>query len=425
MRPLEADVDVPGAEPSLEAGAKSVLDTLRYRTVAEALRVAERLAQSGQHRAFCERVRQFQSELSPEAAQVLEQIEACGSGRVRSTSKGLYRVERERCKYPVCPTCGVRGRNRELPRVVELFLNGKEAFGDEAVSLMTVNMEPCLPSEVREVVSEARKDLSKLIAKASLNVRIEGEFEFAIWDEARPKGRRKARGWRGKLGEGSMTTPTLQQGQKVKPHLHAIVVHPGISRGRLSRLLGSVFKSSTGDQPVRVERITDRIGAGGRWVNGPNRVVSYFLDKSAAVKGEQRSGDILAQIAAFEAYVRLSGGQRRRPRLRIGKRVVPMRPRSPSATVATGRSGLAANNRSATASEFRTARPLTTREQMRALAARTRQSRTQPVSTSEEALTGGCRPPIASQIRAEPGPDFRSCTEKPLPVLPTVILARS
>ena len=96
-----------------------------------------------------------------------------------------------------------------------------------------------------------------------------------------------------------MTTPTLRNGQKVKPHLHAIVVHPGISRRHLSRVLGSVFKSSTGDQPVRVERITDRIGAGGRWVNGPNRVVSYFLDKSA-VKGGQRSGDVLAQIAAFE-----------------------------------------------------------------------------------------------------------------------------
>jgi hypothetical protein len=264
MRTPEADVDVPGAEPSLEAGTGSVLDALRYRTVAEALRVAERLAQSVHHRMFCDRVRQFQSELSPEAVQVLEQIESCGTGRVRSTSDGRYRVERERCRYPVCPTCGIRARDRELPRVIELFQNGKEAFGEEAVSLITVNMETCLPSEVREVVSQARGDLSKLIAKAFLKVRIEGEFEFAIWDEARPKGRRKARGWRGKLGEGSMTTPTLRNGQKVKPHLHAIVVHPGISRRHLSRVLGSVFKSSTGDQPVRVERITDRIGAGGR-----------------------------------------------------------------------------------------------------------------------------------------------------------------
>jgi hypothetical protein len=380
MTTLEAEIDVPGAEPSLEAGTGPVLDALRYRTVAEAVRVAERLAQSGQHRAFCERVRQFQSVLSAEAVQVLQLIEACGSGRVRSTSKGLYRVERERCRYPVCPTCGIKSRNRELPRVIELFQNGKEAFGEETVSLMTVNLEPCLPSEVREVVSQARVDLSKLIGKAFLNVRIEGEFEFAIWDGVARTGRRKARGWRGKLGEGSMTTPTLQSGQKVKAHFHAIVVHPGISRRRLSRVLGSVFKSSTGDQPVRVERITDRIGAGGRWVNGPNRVVNYFLDKSAAVKGEQRSGDVLAQIAAFEAYVRLGRSQRRRPRLRIGKLAVPTRPGSPSATVASSGSALTANNKPVSGSRSRLSIPPTMRDQLRALAQRTRQSRAQEIS---------------------------------------------
>jgi len=290
-------------------------------------------------------------------------------------------VERERCRYPVCPTCGIRARDRELPRVIELFQNGKEAFGEEAVSLITVNMETCLPSEVREVVSQARGDLSKLIAKAFLKVRIEGEFEFAIWDEARPKGRRKARGWRGKLGEGSMTTPTLPKGQKVKPHLHAIVVHPGISRRRLSRLLGSVFKSSTGDQPVRVERITDRIGAGGRWVNGPNRVVSYFLDKSAAVKGEQRSGDVLAQIAAFEAYVRFGGGQRRRPRLRIGKLAVPTKSKPSTATI-TSRSGSATSMELAAAVGCRTPKQPTMRDQLRALARRAKASCTQRTSSA-------------------------------------------
>jgi hypothetical protein len=179
-----------------------------------------------------------------------------------------------------------------------------------------------------------------------------------------------------------MTTPTRQQGQKVKPHLHAIVVHPGISRRRLSRLLSSVFKPSTGDQPVRVERITDRIGAGGRWVNGPNRVVSYCLDKSAAVKGEQRSGNVPAQIAAFEAYARLGRGQRRRPRLRIGKLAVPTRPRSPSATVASSRSALTANNKPVSGSRSRLLMPPTMRDQLRALAQRTRQSCAQQKSSS-------------------------------------------
>jgi hypothetical protein len=384
MRTVEADVSVSAPEHALDAGVSVVLDGLKYRTVAEGLRVAERLAQSAQHRAFCGRIRRFQSVLSPEALLVLEQIESCGSGRVRSTSDGRYRVERERCRYPVCPTCGIRGRNRELPRVIDLFLNGKEEFGDEAVSFMTVNIKPCLPSQVIEVVSEARVDLTKLIAKASLNVRIEGEFEFVSVDKAGRKGRRRTRAWGRKLGEGSKTTPTLPQGRKVKPHLHAIVVHPGISRRRLSRLLGSVFKSSTGDQPVRVERITDRVGAGGRWVNGPIRVVSYLLDKSAAVKGEQRSDDVLAQIAAFEAYVRLSGGQRRRPRLRIGKLAVPKRPR-PSMAAITRKSRSATSDKPAAAVGFRIPKLATLRDQMLALARRSRASRTQPTSTAPAA----------------------------------------
>jgi hypothetical protein len=363
MKTVEADVGVPDTEYALDAGVRAVLDGLKYQTVAEALRVASRLAQSAQHRAFCARIRQ--SGLSPKALEVLEQIESCGTGRVRSTSDGRYRVERERCRYPVCPTCGIRGRNRELPRVIDLFLNGKEAFGNEAVSFMTVTMEPCLPSEVREVVSKARVALTKLIAKASLNVRIEGEFEFAFWEGAGRKGRRRARGWSGKLGEGAKTTPSLSSRQKVKPHLHAIVVHPGISRRRLSWLLGSLFKSCTGDQPVRVERITDRVGAGGRWVNGPNRVVC-LLDKSAAVKGEQRSGDVPAQIAAFEAYVRLGGGQRRRPRLGIGKLAVPKRPEPSTAAITSEPSSAPGNSRSG-GSAFRIPKRPTMRDQMRAL----------------------------------------------------------
>lgn len=374
---VEVDVGVPPPEPTLDAGVGAVLAGLKYRTVAEALRVASRLAQSAQHRAFCARVRQFQSVLSPEAVQVLEKIEACGSGRVRSTPKSLYRVERQRCGYPVCPTCGLRGRNRELPRVIDLFLNGKEAFGGEAVSFMTVNMEPCEPSQVRDAVSRARIDLRNLLAKASLNVRIEGEFEFAFWEGGGRKGRRRVRGWKRKLGEGSKTTQAISHGRKVKPHLHAIVVHPGISRRRLSRLLGCVFKSKAEGQSVRVERITDRPGAGGRWVNGPDRVVKYFLDKSAAVKGEQRSGNVMAQLAAFEAYVRLSSGQRRRPRLRIGKLVVPDRPRPSTAAIAFSRSKSVPTNRLASALWRRTPKQPTMRDQLRALAQRTRHLRIQ------------------------------------------------
>jgi|tagenome__1003787_1003787.scaffolds.fasta_scaffold20715936_2 hypothetical protein len=383
MKTVEADVGASAPEHALDAGVSVVLDGLKYLTVAEALRVAERLAQSAQHRAFSERVRQFQSGLSPKAIQLLEQIESCGTGRVRSTSDGRYRVERERCRYPVCPTCGIRGRDREVPRVIDLFLNGKEAFGDEAVSFLTVNMEPCLPSEVREVVSNARVTLTKLIAKASLNVRIEGEFEFVFWDEVGRKGKRRPRAWDRKLGEGCMTTPPLTHGLKVKPHLHAIVVHCGLSRRSLSRLLHRVFKSRTGGQPVRVEQIADRVGAGGRWVSGPSRVVKYFLDKSAAVKGGQRSGDLLAQGAAFEAYVWLCAGQRRRPRLRIGKLAVPTRPRPSMAAINSSRSRPAPSNRLAAALGFRTPKRPTLRDQMPALSRRSRsRAPNQPLATS-------------------------------------------
>jgi|tagenome__1003787_1003787.scaffolds.fasta_scaffold20964175_6 hypothetical protein len=385
MTRSDASVGVPDAEVSGEAGVASVLDGLKYRTVAEALRVAARVAQSAQHRAFCDRVGQFQSQLSPKAIQVLEQIESCGIGRVRSTPKGLYRVERERCRHPVCPTCGIRSRNRELPRVIGLFQNGKEAFGDDAVSFVTVNMEPCSPSHVRAVVSVARVALRNIFGKGSLNVRIEGEFEFAFCDETAQKTRRRARGWSAKLGEGSKTTPPLPHNRSVKPHLHAIVVHPGISRRRLSRLLGPVFKSSTGDQAVRVEQIRDRVGAGGRWVNGPDRVVKYFLDKAAAVKGEQRSGDVLSQIVAFEAYVRLSGGQRRRPRLRLGRLAVPRTLRA-SAMAAPSSSRAATSDRPAAAAGCQIHKRLPLRDQMRALARRSREPRTQPA----------CSPPAAS-----------------------------
>ena len=86
-------------------------ELLTYETVSEALHVATRLAQSDEHGQFVIRMSQCGA-LSDAGRHVLERIARCGEGRVRSTAEGRYKVERTRCGYPVCPTCGIKARDR-------------------------------------------------------------------------------------------------------------------------------------------------------------------------------------------------------------------------------------------------------------------------------------------------------------------------
>ncbi len=331
-------------EAVLEEGHRNDLsEILTYATPQEALRVAKKVAQSKDHRTFVTRMESWGWAMSEPAQQVLARIKACGRGRVRSTRNGRYRVERERCGYPTCPTCGLKSRDRAVRDLYHQINDAKFQYGNESVSFVTINANVCSLSEVGDRVSQLRVALRNAIARKCANVTMMGEVELIHevqitvapiqvvqeinegLDTDLATGPLE-QGESGKGGEGLMTTHPGLSHLLVKPHLHLIAVHPGLKRRSLSKALGSIFKGSAA---VRVESIRDRIGAGGRWVNGPQRVAKYLSDKSAGVKGAARIGAVLAQAVAFDGYARLSGGTRRRPRVRVGRLTSPSTNRSP------------------------------------------------------------------------------------------------
>src|SRR5690242_1465544 len=89
-----------------------------------------------------------------------------------------------------------RRNGRSIPRAARLEASGRWCLGGSTPKLAYFDL-----GQLRSA-SRARVDLSRLIAKASLEVRIDGEFEFVFWDEAGRKGRRRARAWGRKLGRG-------------------------------------------------------------------------------------------------------------------------------------------------------------------------------------------------------------------------------
>ena len=217
-------------------------ELLTYETVSEALHVATRLAQSDEHGQFVIRMSQCVGALSDSGRCVLERIARCGEGHVRSTAEGRYKVERTRCGYPVCPTCGIKARDRVASKLRVLVDETKSSYGFDAVSFITVNSAPCRLNEVAIKVEQFRTSLRNIIRRRCPQVSLIGEFE--VIQESEPMSYRV--GTKGvekisKVGEGSETTHPGIEMTWIRLHLHAMAVHPGLTRQKLQRILRLVF----------------------------------------------------------------------------------------------------------------------------------------------------------------------------------------
>jgi hypothetical protein len=295
------------------------VELLTYETVREALLVADQAAQSDEHRQFVIRMSQCARVLSDSGRRVLERIARCGEGHVRSTAEGRYKVERIRCEYPMCPTCGIKARDRVASKLRWIVEETTAAYGFDSVSFITVNAAPCRLNEVANKVNQFRTSLRNIMRRRCPQVSLIGEFEVIQEIEAMScqvgiKGIEKI----SKVGEGLETTHPGIGMTWIRPHLHAMAVHPGLTRQKLRKVLRLVFSQQ---KAVRIEAIRDRVTAGGRWFNGTDRAAKYLCDKSSAVKGEQRTAiDLQKQMVAFDAYCRMTRGTRRRHGFSIGAR---------------------------------------------------------------------------------------------------------
>src|SRR5260370_25375938 len=198
-------------------------ELLTYETVSEALHVAPRLAQSDEHGQFVIRMSQCVWALSASGRRVLERIARCGEGHVRSTVEGRYKVERTRCRYPVCPTCGIKARNRVASKLRRIVDETKASYGFDAVSFITVNSAPCRLNEVAIKVDQFRTSLRNIIRRRCLQVSLIGEFE--VIQEIEPMSYRV--GTKGiekisKVGQGSETTHPGIEMTWIRRHLLAM-----------------------------------------------------------------------------------------------------------------------------------------------------------------------------------------------------------
>ena len=195
----------------------------------------------------------------------------------------------------------------------------KSSYGFDAVSFITVNYASSRLNEVAIKVNQFRTSLRNLIRRRCPQVSLIGEFE--VIQESEPmsyrvgiKGAEKI----SKVGEEPDTTHPGIEMTWIRLHLHAMAVHPGLTRDKLAKILRLVFGQH---KAVRIDAIRDRVTAGGRWFNGTDRAAKYLCDKSSAVKGEQRTAiDVRAQMVAFDAYCRVTRGTRRRHGFSIGAR---------------------------------------------------------------------------------------------------------
>jgi hypothetical protein len=195
-------------------------ELLTYETVSEALHVATRLAQSDEHGQFVIRMSQCVWALFDAGRLVLGRIARCGEGHVRSTVESRYKVERTRCEYPVCPTCGIKARDRVASRLRVLVDESKAAHGHDAVSFITVNSTPCRLNEVAIKVDQFRTSLRNIVRRRCPQVSLIGEFE--VVQEIEPmfyrvgtKGIEKI----SKVGEGLETTHQSTKTVWIRLHL--------------------------------------------------------------------------------------------------------------------------------------------------------------------------------------------------------------
>jgi hypothetical protein len=217
------------------------VELLTYQGVREALLVAGQAAQSDEHRQFVIRMSQRVCELSDSGRRVLDRIARCGEGHVRSTAEGRHKVERTRCGYPVCPTCGIKARDRVAGKLRRIVEETTAAYGFDSVSFITVNAAPCRLNEVANKVDQFRTSLRNIMRRRCPEVSLLGEFEViqefeAVSCQVGSKGIEKI----SKVGEGLETTHPVIGMVWIRLHLHAMAVHPRLRVGVTASALARV-----------------------------------------------------------------------------------------------------------------------------------------------------------------------------------------
>lgn len=275
------------------------------------------LAQEKDHRRFLDRLEG--AAMSEEGSLIRDYIRLCGA------SNGLGKPFK--CGYPLCPTCGTSQKNQLARKNSDLVRVMFKLYGDDHVSALTVNTEPCEPSGVVIAVKSFRRALGNSFTRHLPGSYLIGEFELE------PK-LQVVDGVSGKVAFRPLLSNSLKANHNedqtcagydsttgavwIMAHFHGVIAHPGVTREEVREVLKRVFGS---DDAVCITPIRDRVGWNGKPLDGVIRWLRYSYDKSSGLKGGLRQNDQPevreAQRIVFDAYARMSGGTRRRQRIRI------------------------------------------------------------------------------------------------------------
>jgi hypothetical protein len=305
---------------------------------------------------FLDRLGAF--EFSPPAQGIFDQIRSCILGGPT-------------CRFPWCPMCGIAQKEELGWELAQYTRKMVRRYGAEQVSLLTVSAALVKPQGVLECWENGFQDrIHDLFrpGRALSGCQLQGEMELSVreyqWEQS------WSGNWRDELFEEvdffdpasplllntAVPIVDLREGEQVldrtgengavpvlddslgripttsaavKVHCHAIMVHPRMTQRYVTAILQR-DENFPGDRNVQLKPITDQ-QLYGEEQGGFQRLAGYIFDKSSACKGACRMGrdhsdpmrpvDYPAthQAIAFEAYVAVSGGSRRRTKLKRGR----------------------------------------------------------------------------------------------------------
>jgi len=105
---------------------------------------------------------------TPEGRKILEWIDICTQMQPNG--------RRLRCNQPMCPTCGVLAKERLGRQKADKIRVLQAEYGQDHVSAITINAEPCSLRQVENSYKELRKAISKSVRSSQLG-HLTGEFE--------------------------------------------------------------------------------------------------------------------------------------------------------------------------------------------------------------------------------------------------------
>jgi hypothetical protein len=112
-----------------------------------------------------------------EGKRILEWLAVC--------TQMLPNGRRLSCNQPMCPTCGVKAKERLGAGRADKIRHLQRIYGRNHVSAITINAEPCSLTKVMNTYSEFRKTITQCMRKNRLG-HLDGEFEVILKDMMSP-----------------------------------------------------------------------------------------------------------------------------------------------------------------------------------------------------------------------------------------------